>query len=240
MEKILKKIVRFFGIVTIAVGLAFTNVQATEAAITLLDPDEQTVVVSESRTQSRLETLAPTNESPRLEVLDSGSSNGGLENLASASNVEVLDAGTLDNSFEVSTIYTSDRTTGVKMAYKLSSYRDYQVMLNKLDTGTVLILTNPVQVSNINKWTSEVGNEYSEKGKGLVVSFSEVPALSPGEIDKFTKAGVNLSNVKLIEIRKEYKDSVVKYNDGRTGFDRTIETINNVVSTWNMIDNLSN
>lgn len=238
MEKMLKKIGWLFWVVTLAVGLAFANVQATEAAIRLVDPDQQQVVVAQSRTQSGLETLAPTNASPRLEVLDSGASNRGLEQLSSASNMEVLDAGTLDNSFEVTKIYTSNRTTGKKAAYTLRSYNDYKILLDQLETGTVLIITNPVQVSNINRWTQEVGEKFTKNNKGQVVSFSDVNVLSPKETEIFTKAGLDISKVKCIEIRKEFKNNVIKYDDGKTDFDRGMETLNNVVSTWNLIDNL--
>lgn len=238
MEKVFKKFGRLFWVVTLAVGLAFANVQASEAAITLVDRDEQQVAVVQSRTQSSLETLAPTNASKKLEVLDSGTSNRGLEQLSSSSNMEVLDAGTLDNSFEVTKIYTSNRVTGKKAAYTLSSYSDYKILLDQLETGTVLLITNPVQVSNINKWTQEVGEKFTKNNKGQVVSFSDVNVLSPKEIEIFTKAGLDLSKVKCIEIRKEFKNNVIKYDDGKTDFDRGMETLNNIVSTWNLIDNL--
>ena len=239
MEKMVKNLNRILCACAVAIGMALcTGVQTSEAAIRLVDSDEQQVVVAQSRSQSGLETLAPTNASPSLEVLDSGASNRGLEQLSSASNMEVLDAGTLDNSFEVTKIYTSNRTTGKKAAYTLRSYNDYKILLDQLETGTVLLITNPVQVSNINRWTQEVGEKFTKNNKGQVVSFSDVNVLSPKETEIFTKAGLDLSKVKCIEIRKEFKNNVIKYDDGKTDFDRGMETLNNVVSTWNLIDNL--
>ena len=239
MEKMVKNLNRILCACAVAIGMALcTGVQTSEAAIRLVDSDEQQVVVAQSRSQSGLETLAPTNASPSLEVLDSGASNRGLEQLSSASNMEVLDAGTLDNSFEVTKIYTSNRTTGKKAAYTLRSYNDYKILLDQLETGTVLLITNPVQVSNINRWTQQVGEKFSKNNKGQVVSFSDVNVLSPKEIEIFSKAGLDLSKVKCIEIRKEFKNNIVKYDDGKTDFDRGMETLNNVVSTWNLIDNL--
>ena len=239
MEKMVKNLNRILCACAVAIGMALcTGVQTSEAAIRLVDSDEQQVVVAQSRSQSGLETLAPTNASPSLEVLDSGASNRGLEQLSSASNMEVLDAGTLDNSFEVTKIYTSNRITGKKAAYTLRSYNDYKILLDQLETGTVLLITNPVQVSNINRWTQQVGEKFSKNNKGQVVSFSDVNVLSPKEIEIFSKAGLDLSKVKCIEIRKEFKNNIVKYDDGKTDFDRGMETLNNVVSTWNLIDNL--
>ena len=239
MEKMVKNLNRILCACAVAIGMALcTGVQTSEAAIRLVDSDEQQVVVAQSRSQSGLETLAPTNASPSLEVLDSGASNRGLEQLSSASNMEVLDAGTLDNSFEVTKIYTSNRITGKKAAYTLRSYNDYKILLDQLETGTVLLITNPVQVSNINRWTQQVGEKFSKNNKGQVVSFSDVNVLSPKEIEIFSKAGLDLSKVKCIEIRKEFKNNIVKYDDGKTDFDRGMEKLNNVVSKWNIIDNL--
>lgn len=240
MEKMVKNLNRILCACALAIVMALcTGVQTSEAAIRLVDPDEQQVAVVQSRSQGGLETLATTNASPRLEVLDSGTSNRGLEHLSSTSNMEVLDAGTLDNSFEVTKIYTSNRITGKKAAYTLRSYNDYKILLDQLETGTVLLITNPVQVSNINRWTQQVGEKFSKNNKGQVVSFSDVNVLSPKEIEIFSKAGLDLSKVKCIEIRKEFKNNIVKYDDGKTDFDRGMETLNNVVSTWNLIDNLS-
>lgn len=239
MEKMVKNLNRILCACALAIVMALcTGVQTSEAAIRLVDPDEQQVAVVQSRSQGGLETLATTNASPRLEVLDSGTSNRGLEHLSSTSNMEVLDAGTLDNSFEVTKIYTSNRITGKKAAYTLRSYNDYKILLDQLETGTVLLITNPVQVSNINRWTQQVGEKFSKNNKGQVVSFSDVNVLSPKEIEIFSKAGLDLSKVKCIEIRKEFKNNIVKYDDGKTDFDRGMETLNNVVSTWNLIDNL--
>ena len=239
MEKMLKKFTRVFFVFTLVAGLTFADVHASEAAIRLLDPDEQQVTAVQSRAQAGLETLAPTNATRGIEVLDAGTVSNGLEQLSSSSNVEVLDSGTLDNSFEVTKIYTSNRVTGVKSAYTLSSYQDYKILLDKLETGTVLLITNPIQVSNINRWTQEVSERFTEKNKGTVVSFSDVNVLSPQEIKIFTeKAGLDLTKVKAIEIRKEYKNNIVRYDDGKTDFDRGMETVNNIVSTWNLIDNL--
>ena len=239
MGKMLKKFGRLFFVFAVVAGISFANVQASEAAIRLVDPDEQQVTAVQSR-QTGLETLASANASPRLEVLDSGTSNNrGLETLGSSgSNVEVLDSGTLDTSFEVSKIYVSNRVTGKKSSYTLRSYNDYKVLLDQLETGTVILITNPVQVSNINRWTQEVGERFTNKNKGNVVTFTDVNVLSPKEIEIFTKAGLDLSKVKALEIRKEFKNNVIKYDDGKTDFDRGIETLNNIVSTWNMIDNL--
>lgn len=237
MEKMLKRSGRLFFGMVLAIGLLFSNVQASEAAIRLVDPDQQQVTQLQSR--NTLETLAPASVSGGIEVLDSGTSSGGLEQLSAGSNVEVLDSGTLDNSFEVSKIYVSNRVTGRKSAYTLSSYQDYKILLDKLETGTVLLITNPVQVSNINRWTQEVSERFTEKNKGTVVSFSDVNVLSPQEIKIFTeKAGLDLTKVKSIEIRKEYKSNIVRYDDGKTDFDHTMETINHIASTVNMIDNL--
>ena len=239
MEKMVKNLNRILCACALAIVMALcTGVQTSEAAIRLVDPDEQQVAVVQSRSQGGLETLATTNASPRLEVLDSGTSNRGLEHLSSTSNMEVLDAGTLDNSFEVTKIYTSNRITGKKAAYTLRSYNDYKILLDQLETGTVLLITNPVQVSNINRWTQQVGEKFTKNNKGQVVSFSDVNVLSPKEIEIFSKAGLDLSKVKCIEIRKEFKNNIVKYDDGKTDFDRGMETLNNVVSTWNLIDNL--
>ena len=239
MEKMVKNLNRILCACALAIVMALcTGVQTSEAAIRLVDPDEQQVAVVQSRSQGGLETLATTNASPRLEVLDSGTSNRGLEHLSSTSNMEVLDAGTLDNSFEVTKIYTSNRITGKKAAYTLRSYNDYKILLDQLETGTVLLITNPVQVSNINRWTQQVGEKFSKNNKGQVVSFSDVNVLSPKEIEIFSKAGLDLSKVKCIEIRKEFKNNIVKYDDGKTDFDRGMKTLNNVVSTWNLIDNL--
>ena len=239
MEKMFKKFGRLFFAFAVVAGISFVNVQASEAAIRLVDPDEQQVTAVQSRAQAGLETLAPTNATRGIEVLDAGTVSNGLEQLSSSSNVEVLDSGTLDNSFEVSKIYVSNRVTGRKSAYTLSSYQDYKILLDKLETGTVLLITNPVQVSNINRWTQEVSERFTEKNKGTVVSFSDVNVLSPQEIKTFTeKAGLDLSKVKAIEIRKEFKSNIVRYDDGKTDFDRGMETVNNIVSTWNLIDNL--
>ena len=238
MEKMFKNYIRGLFTVAMVITLSFTGLQTSEAAIKLVDPDQQQVAQVQSR--STLETLAPANASPRLEVLDSGTTtNRGLETLGSSgSNVEVLDSGTLDTSFEVSKIYVSNRVTGKKSAYTLRSYNDYKVLLDQLETGTVILITNPIQVSNINRWTQEVGERFTYKNKGDVVTFTDVNVLSPKEVEIFTKAGLDLSKVKAIEIRKEYKNNVIKYDDGKTDFDRGMETLNNVVSTWNMIDNL--
>lgn len=239
MEKMVKKIGRVVIVLTMVVGFSMIDAKASEASIRLVDPDEQQVTAVQSR-QTGLETLASANASPMLEVLDAGTSNSrGLETLGSSgSNVEVLDSGTLDTSFEVSKIYVSNRVTGKKSAYTLRSYNDYKVLLDQLETGTVILITNPVQVSNINRWTQEVGERFTNKNKGDVVTFTEVNVLSPKEIEIFTKAGLDLSKVKVLEIRKEFKNNVIKYDDGKTAFDRGMETLNNVVSTWNMIDNL--
>ena len=239
MEKMFKNYIRGLFTVAMVITLSFTGLQTSEAAIKLVDPDQQQVAQVQSR--STLETLAPANASPRLEVLDSGTStNRGLETLGSSgSNVEVLDSGTLDTSFEVSKIYVSNRVTGKKSAYTLRSYNDYKVLLDQLETGTVILITNPIQVSNINRWTQEVSERFTEKNKGTVVSFSDVNVLSPQEIKIFTeKAGLDLTKIKAIEIRKEFKNNIVRYDDGKTDFDRGMETVNNIVSTWNLIDNL--
>ena len=239
MEKMFKDYIRGLFTVAMVITLSFTGLQTSEAAIKLVDPDQQQVAQVQSR--STLETLAPANASPRLEVLDSGTStNRGLETLGSSgSNVEVLDSGTLDTSFEVSKIYVSNRVTGKKSAYTLRSYNDYKVLLDQLETGTVILITNPIQVSNINRWTQEVSERFTEKNKGTVVSFSDVNVLSPQEIKIFTeKAGLDLTKIKAIEIRKEFKNNIVRYDDGKTDFDRGMETVNNIVSTWNLIDNL--
>ena len=240
MEKMVKKIGRVVIVLTMVVGFSMIDAKASEASIRLVDPDEQQVTAVQSRAQAGLETLASANSSPMLEVLDSGTSTrGGLETLGSSgSNVEVLDSGTLDTSFEVSKIYVSNRVTGKKSAYTLRSYNDYKVLLDQLETGTVILITNPVQVSNINRWTQEVGERFTNKNKGDVVTFTEVNVLSPKEIEIFTKAGLDLSKVKALEIRKEFKNNVIKYDDGKTAFDRGMETLNDLVSTWNMIDNL--
>ena len=239
MEKMLKKIGRVVLALAMVVGLSMIDAKASEASIRLVDPDEQQVTAVQSR-QTGLETLASANASPRLEVLDAGTSNSrGLETLGSSgSNVEVLDSGTLDTSFEVSKIYVSNRVTGKKSAYTLRSYNDYKVLLDQLETGTVILITNPVQVSNINRWTQEVGERFTNKNKGDVVTFTDVNVLSPKEIEIFTKAGLDLYKVKALEIRKEFKNNIIKYDDGKSDFDRGMETLNNVVSTWNMIDNL--
>lgn len=237
MEKMFKNYIRRLFTVAMVITLSFTGLQTSEAAIKLVDPDQQQVAQVQSR--STLETLAPANASSRgIEVLDAGTSSRGLEQLAAGSNMEVLDAGTLDTSFEVTKIYVSNRITGRKSAYTLRSYNDYKQLLDSMETGTVILITNPIQVSNINRWTQEVGERFTNKNKGDVVTFTDVNVLSPKEIDVFTKAGLDLSKVKALEIRKEFKNNVIKYDDGKTDFDRGMETLNNVVSTWNMIDNL--
>ena len=238
MEKMLKKIGRVVLALAMVVGLSMIDAKASEASIRLVDPDEQQVTAVQSR-QTGLETLASANASPRLEVLDAGTSNSrGLETLGSSgSNVEVLDSGTLDTSFEVSKIYVSNRVTGKKSAYTLRSYNDYKVLLDQLETGTVILITNPVQVSNINRWTQEVGERFTNKNKGDVVTFTDVNVLSPKEIEIFTKAGLDLSKVKALEIRKEFKNNIIKYDDGKSDFDRGMETLHNGVSTRNRIDN---
>lgn len=237
MEKMLKNCIRGLFTVAMAITLSFTGLQTSEASIKLVDPDQQQVAQLQSR--STLETLAPANASSRgIEVLDAGTSSRGLEQLAAGSSVEVLDAGTLDTSFEVTKIYLSNRITGRKSAYTLRSYNDYKQLLDSMETGTVILITNPVQVSNINRWTQEVGERFTANNKGTVVTFSDVNVLSPKEIEVFTKAGLDLSKVKALEIRKENKSNIIKYDDGKTDFDRGMETFNNVVSAVNQIDTL--
>lgn len=236
MEKMLKQFGRIFVGLAFMLVTSFCNITTSEAAIKLVDQDEQPMLQEYSRQQPGLEILASNGKSG-MEVLEQGSSNSQLEQLASTSNMEVLDQGSLDNSFEVTKIFVSNRITGQKSAYTLKSYNDYKLLLDKLETGSVIIITSPIQVSNINKWSQEVGEKFTRDNKGVVVSFSDVNSLSQREIDIFSKY-VDLSKCKSIEIRKEYKSNIIKYDDGKTDFDRGMETLNNLVSTWNMIDNL--
>ena len=236
MEKMFKNYIRRLFTITMAIAMSFAGLQTSEASIKLVDPDQQQVTQVQSR--STLETLAPANASRGIEVLDAGTSSRGLEQLAAGSSVEVLDAGTLDTSFEVTKIYISNRITGRKSAYTLRSYNDYKKLLDNMETGTVILITNPVQVSNINRWTQEVGERFTANNKGTVVTFSDVNVLSPKEIEVFTKAGLDLSKVKALEIRKENKSNIIKYDDGKSDFDRGMETFNNVVSAVNQIDTL--
>lgn len=236
MEKMFKNYIRRLFTITMAIAMSFAGLQTSEASIKLVDPDQQQVTQVQSR--STLETLAPANASRGIEVLDAGTSSRGLEQLAAGSSVEVLDAGTLDTSFEVTKIYISNRITGRKSAYTLRSYNDYKQLLDNMETGTVILITNPVQVSNINRWTQEVGERFTANNKGTVVTFSDVNVLSPKEIEVFTKAGLDLSKVKALEIRKENKSNIIKYDDGKSDFDRGMETFNNVVSAVNQIDTL--
>lgn len=231
-----KNYIRRLFTITMAIAMSFAGLQTSEASIKLVDPDQQQVTQVQSR--STLETLAPANASRGIEVLDAGTSSRGLEQLAAGSSVEVLDAGTLDTSFEVTKIYISNRITGRKSAYTLRSYNDYKQLLDNMETGTVILITNPVQVSNINRWTQEVGERFTANNKGTVVTFSDVNVLSPKEIEVFTKAGLDLSKVKALEIRKENKSNIIKYDDGKSDFDRGMETFNNVVSAVNQIDTL--
>ena len=236
MEKMFKNYIRRLFTITMAIAMSFAGLQTSEASIKLVDPDQQQVTQVQSR--STLETLAPANASRGIEVLDAGTSSRGLEQLAAGSSVEVLDAGTLDTSFEVTKIYISNRITGRKSAYTLRSYNDYKQLLDNMETGTVILITNHVQVSNINRWTQEVGERFTANNKGTVVTFSDVNVLSPKEIEVFTKAGLDLSKVKALEIRKENKSNIIKYDDGKSDFDRGMETFNNVVSAVNQIDTL--
>lgn len=236
MEKMFKNYIRRLFTITMAIAMSFAGLQTSEASIKLVDPDQQQVTQVQSR--STLETLAPANASRGIEVLDAGTSSRGLEQLAAGSSVEVLDAGTLDTSFEVTKIYISNRITGRKSAYTLRSYNDYKQLLDNMETGTVILITNPVQVSNINRWTQEVGERFTANNKGTVVTFSDVNVLSPKEIEVFTKAGLDLSKVKALEIRKENKSNIIKYDDGKSDFDRGMETFNNLVSAVNQIDTL--
>ena len=236
MEKMFKNYIRRLFTITMAIAMSFAGLQTSEASIKLVDPDQQQVTQVQSR--STLETLAPAHASRGIEVLDAGTSSRGLEQLAAGSSVEVLDAGTLDTSFEVTKIYISNRITGRKSAYTLRSYNDYKQLLDNMETGTVILITNPVQVSNINRWTQEVGERFTANNKGTVVTFSDVNVLSPKEIEVFTKAGLDLSKVKALEIRKENKSNIIKYDDGKSDFDRGMETFNNVVSAVNQIDTL--
>lgn len=233
----IKKITRFVVLCALVSCFALADVATSEAAIQLVDPSSQQRVVAQNsgRQSASLERLAMSSQE---EVLDKGSHQ--LERLAGASNEEVLDEGTLDSQFEVTKLYISNRITGRKSAYPMRSYADYKKLLDSLETGTVILITNPIQVSNINRWTSEVSEQFTKNNKGQVVSFTDVTSLSPMETEKFTAAGLDLSKVKAIEIRKEYKTNVVKYDDGKTEFDRGMETLNNIVSTWNLIDNIRN
>lgn len=242
MEKILKK-VRFVICALIISGFTLGMTSNSEAAIQLVDPSTQRASVEATSNQSSgLERLGSSRAGSKELVIDQGSTTPKLEQLgrSSSRSGEILidDGRTIDNQFEETVIYISNRITGRKSGYPMKSYQDYKELLDMLDTGTVILITNPIQVSNINKWTSEVSDDFTKNGKGVVVSFSEVSSLSPGEIEKFTAAGVDLSKVKAIEIRKENKNNIIRYDDGKTDLDRGMETFNNVVSAINQIDTL--
>lgn len=236
MEKMFKKI----RLVMVAVCLSLLTLGVTsntEAAIKLVDPSTQKSAVQNVQSAG-LERLG--SGSKEL-VIEEGSRTPRLEKLGkSSSSGEILiDGGkTIDNQFEETVIYISNRITGRKSGYPMRSYQDYKDLLDMIDTGTIILITNPIQVSNINKWTAEVSDEFAKTGKGVVVTFSEVASLSPLEIEKFTAAGLDLSKVKAIEIRKENKNTTIRYDDGKSDFDRGMETFNNVVSAVNQIDTL--
>lgn len=236
MEKMCKKI----RLVMVAVCLSFITLgmsSTSEAAIKLVDPATQKSAVQNVQSAG-LERLG--SGSKEL-VIEEGTTTPKLEKLGrnSSSGEILIDGGrTIDNQFEETVIYISNRITGRKSGYPMRSYQDYKELLDGLDTGTIILITSPIQVSNINKWTSEVSDEFSKNGKGVVVSFTDVASLSPVEVEKFTAAGLDLSKVKAIEIRKENKNNTIRYDDGKTDLDRGMETFNNVVSAINQIDTL--
>lgn len=224
-----KKFMRKLVASMFSVGVLCFAPVVSQAAVTIVPMDTQTSVSVSSG--KGLESLGSSTEAKAttLEKVQKG----GMEKLGSSFGNQKI----LDDGVETTIIFTSDRSTGAKSAWKMESYSDYKALLDSLDTGTILVLTSPMQTSMLQKYAAEQADNLARTQKGITVTFAEVTSVTEREKEIFSKY-TDISKDRIVSIQKQYNDKEVKYNDGRTKMDRTMETINNAVGVWNMIDSI--